>query len=795
MLHTGSAASQSSKLGCDAFVRRSGTTSPAKAEAREAGDEARALLLQAVAPIAGDLVAVFDRLVAARRAVGLYQEDHPIAVAARDEACLALETALRERGTLTITATEAGLLIDGKAYRQSADTETLAKRLRQRGILSVTFKAGLDPTELSLLLGLMDLSATRLRAKGGIKQILRHSGVTHIEGEEISYSEEAPAPQREITIEPLDPGVKWDLLIPDLANLLSSADEEIEEETYQKLLQLLADPTLVVRLLTECLSQVPRRARPAGMAAAAGRLATGPQAAARATQRGGLAASQSGEGGRAGFVGQLVQKLERMVLVRSAADWETVKPSVRQGVAKLPPSVRPRIFTFHANNLGQGPPSPDEVVASPGNERLPDLLAELSATLAEARHLPRELAANMVGLERGGQALGLIGADARVPASRLAMLLNGMASMKLQPASPWEEMTDLLQSARGQTTLADAVATLLEILDKENKLDGYSKVATELERKSKELMDRNQRGPALHALANFARHANEANGYPAWQRLRAKAALEAIGAEAILQFVGQVIRTATPEQAETATELLIFLGEAAAPMLMQLMAEPLGPGADTAVAEALVRLGDLAVPELCRTLQTGYTQMGQTVVRVLSRIATPGALKGLSRALGARDVLVRLAAVQALGKTNSPAAAQALLPALADHNPSLRRAAIAALGDLKSAEAAPELARIALRSPGFWARSAGDQFEAICSLGKIGGGQAIQTLSRALRRRAFFAAARVDEIRLAAAVALKRIGTAECLDVLASHAHDRRPAVRAACLQMFEELQASQPKA
>jgi HEAT repeat protein len=401
----------------------------------------------------------------------------------------------------------------------------------------------------------------------------------------------------------------------------------------------------------------------------------------------------------------------------------------------------------------------------------------------------------MVGLERGGQALGLIGADARVPASRLAMLLNGMASMKLGPASPWEEMTDLLQSARGQTTLADAVATLLEILDKENKLDGYSKVATELERKTRELMDRNQRGPALHALANFARHANEANGYPAWQRLRAKAALEAIGPDVILQFVGQVIRTVTPEQAETATELLIFLGEAAAPILTQLMGEPLAPGADTAVAEALVRLGDMAVPELCRTLQSGYTQVGQAVVRVLSRIATPAALKGLGRALGARDVLVRLAAVQALGKTNSPAAVQALLPALADHNPSLRRAAIAALGDLKSAEAVPELARIALRSPGLWARSVGDQLEAICALGKIGGGTAIQVLSRALRRRAVFGAARMDEIRLAAAAALKRIGTAECLDVLASHAHDRRAAIRAACLQMFEELQASQPKA
>jgi hypothetical protein len=722
--------------------------------------EAHELLRQAVAPIAEDLGRVFDRLVAARRAVGLYQEDHPIAVTARDEACLALEDALRERGTILITATEAGLLIDGKAYRQTADTEALAKRLRQRGILSITFKAGLDPTELAVLLATIDLSGTRLRARGGVKQILHSSGVTHIDTDEISYAEEAPPEEEPAQLHSLDPNAKWEDVIQQLAELLCGDDkDEIDEETYGNLLTVLEDPSLASRLLMECLTH---------------------------------AGAQISDGGRGAFVGHLVRTVERIVLARSSADWEKVKGSIRQAVSKLPPAIRPRIFTFHATEVGQGPPSPDEVVASATTERVTGLLAELNAVLAEARNLPRELAEAYVGLERGDQALGLIGADARVPASRLAMLLNGMASMKIPPSSPWEEMTDMVQSARGNTTLADAVATLLEILEKENKLDGYSKVAAELERKSRELMDRGQRSGALAALANFARHANEANAYPAWQRLRAKAALEAIGTDPILQFIGQVIRTATPEQTEAATELLIFLGDAAAPMLTQLMAEPLAAGADKAVEEALVKLGDTAVPELCRTLQSGYTQVGQAVVRVLSRITTSAALKGLGKALGARDVLVRLAAVQALGKTGSQESARLLLSALGDHNPSIRRAAIAALGDLRSAESVPELARIALRSPGLLGHVSGDQFECICSLGKIGGGQAIQALAHALRQRALFGAAKLDEIRLAAAAALKRIGTPECLDVIAGHVSDRRPAVRAACAQIFEELQATQ---
>ena len=720
--------------------------------------DARELLLQAVSPIADDLITVFDRLVSARRAIGLYQEDHPIAVAARDEACLALEAALRERGKLTLTATEAGLLIDAKAYRQTADTEALAKRMRQHGILSIIFHAGVDPTELSVLLSAMDLPTARLRAKGGVRQILMSSGVTRIEAEDMSFADDSPQPSEEIHALQLE--ARWDDLLQQLAQVLCDDGDEIDEDTYDQLLQVLSDPSLAGRLLGECLS---------------------------------LAGAQATEGGRAAFIGQIVQRMERIILARSSAEWEKVKSNVRAAIAKLPPAVRPRIFTFHATKLGQGPPSPDEVVATPGNERVPAMLKELGTALAEARNLPREFTDAFVGLERGDQAMGLLGADARIPASRLAQVLNGMAAMKFQPLSPWEEMTDMLQSARGHTALADTVATLLEILDKETKLDGYSKVATELERKTHELMDRNQRAAALHALAALARHANETNDFPAWQRLRARAALQAIGTDAILSFVAQMIRTATPEQAETATQLLIFLGERAAPMLIQLMAEPLMPGADTAVAEALVRLGDLAVPELCRTLHSGYSQVGQAVVRVLSRIGTPAALEGLGKALQARDVLVRLAAVQALGKTNAPEAARLLLPGLTDHNPSIRRAAIAAIGDLRSTQAVPELSRLALAHPGLFARCVGDQFEAICSLGKIGGGQAIQTLSRVLKRRSLFGAAKTDEIRLAAAAALKRIGTPECLDVLAGHTKDKRPAVRSACLEMFEGLQTGQP--
>ena len=46
--------------------------------------------------------------------------------------------------------------------------------------------------------------------------------------------------------------------------------------------------------------------------------------------------------------------------------------------------------------------------------------------------------------------------------------------MKFEPLSPWEEMADMLQAARGQTTLADVAAVLLEVLDRMLAQEGVS---------------------------------------------------------------------------------------------------------------------------------------------------------------------------------------------------------------------------------------------------------------------------------------------------------------------------------
>jgi HEAT repeat protein len=714
-------------------------------------------IIYSVPAMPDELQVLFDRLSSARRATGLYQEDHPIAVNAREAACAALQQALRTRGKLILTASEAGMLADRKAYRQNADTRALAQRLRQRGIQSVTLKPETDQTELATFLSTIDLDPARLRAKGGAAAIMRAAGIEGIVIAEIAYDEEAPPPAEEEkqTSRLLH---RREEIIAKIAKLLAGETDEIDEETYLEFLDLLKDSGSVARVIASAVSQ-----------------------ADRATL----------EAGRAAFAGQVVQKIESIVLARSAGEWEQVKGSVRQGVAKLPPAIRPKIFSLQAptwkdkRREAQMPADGDLSELPPGHEKIPSLMMELARSLAAARGIPRGIAGAAAGQSGPGATEIEQVTDSQ---TRLGALLEGMAQMRLAPMAPWQEMPDLFQSAKAQAIAADAAAVLLEVLDKEEKLDGYSKVATELERKAVWLMEHGHRAPALGILSTFAAHADDKKGYPAWQRLRAASALQAIGTGAVLQFAAQAVRTGSADQIQVAGDLLAHLGTDAVPTIVDLLGEPLPPGCDSVLAEVLVRMGNGPVPSLAKALQAGYSQAALAIVTVLARLGTGAALQALGRGLDSRDALVRLAVVQNLGKSSHEQAVPLLLPALEDGNASIRRAAIAALGELRSPAGVPALTRIATK----WnlsVRLAPERMEAMAALGKIGGGQAIEALGRVLKRRTLWQRKRNEEMRLCALNALKQIGTAECLDLLASFTRDKEPGLRSACLQVFEELQ------
>ena len=677
---------------------------------------------------------LLDKLFSARRAASLYQPDHPIAIQAREGAFVQLSAVLRRQSKLTLSPVDEGLLVDRKLYRQTADSLAFRKRFQQRGIRRVILKAGVDESELAAVLNLLDTDPTRIRAKGGPALALRDMGVANVlisderpEQEELPEQEAAPA-SYEL---PLD---RLEAIISQLADYLVGKSEDLEEEQYTHLIAILKDPSTTTRLLAEAVA----RADPSQL-----------------------------QKGKSNFTGHLVQKLESTVLARSAADWEEIKHKLRMAVAELPPGIRPRIFTLQAPTWKEeGARSARRADDAPTPERIAGMLNELGKLLAELRGVPSDLAGATAG-EGAGYARAGIATDKPGRKSNLSILLDGMANMHIAPTPAKEELADLFQTVDRANDCVNLGWVLLELLEREHKLDTYSKIATELERLAKLLIENGQDLPALHLLSTLTLHSQEASGHPAWQRLRSSGALQAIGNSLIIDFVCRVFRAGHADQVKIAAEIVRGQGRSAVPPLIGLLAEPLSAAAENAVMEVLVKLSNEAVPELARSLQSGYSQAGICVVKALSEIGTEEALRALGKGLQSKDVLVRLAVVQALGKRSGDFSVSLLVLALEDGNASVRRAAANALGELRSSLAVAALAKLATAFS-WWGADLAERMEVITALGKVADDAAIAALGKVLRGRRLLGGSRQRQLRECARLVLQQIGTPSALQVLES---------------------------
>jgi len=662
---------------------------------------------------------LLDKLFSARRAAALYQPDHPIALQAREAASSDLVNVLRRQSKLSLAAVDEGLLLDRRLYRQTADSIAFGKRFRQRGITRVVFKAGMDASELLALLNLLDTDPARIRAKGGPANALKDAGVTNIAIFEVSEDAEEQAEQTALPQQPPElPLDRLEALLAEMAAVLAGETDSLEEDQYFHLIALLRDPNLITRLLSAATA---------------------------------LAGRSQPDRPKAATSAHIVQRLESLVLSHSAGDWEEVKHKVREAVAALPPAIRPKVFTLQASTWKQ------EGRASQGDMPTPQsvsiALSELAKALGDLRGVPPDISGATGGVAPGVDAQAYPPSDG--PKGRLLSLLEGMATMHIAPPPPAEEMADMMQMLDVANDSVNLSWVLLELLEKEQKLETYSKLATELERLAKVLLEQGHCAPALHLLLVLTNHANEQMGYPAWQRLRAAGALQAIGPGTIMDFLCTVFKAGNREHVKAAAEIARGQGKQAVPSLIGLLAQPLASSVEHALVEVLVKCGNSAVPELAQCLQSRYSQAGMCIVTILSEIGTDDALKALAKGLESKDVLVRLAVVQSLGKKANDFAASLLIPALRDPNPAVRRAAANALGELRNPLAVPALARIVTAFSWNYSDLA-ERLEAVMALGKIGDEQALAVLTRVVKAKRLLGRQRYAELRRSARACLER---------------------------------------
>lgn len=294
---------------------------------------------------------------------------------------------------------------------------------------------------------------------------------------------------------------------------------------------------------------------------------------------------------------------------------------------------------------------------------------------------------------------------------------------------------------------------------------------------------------AYRAVRVFCRHAGEGSGRPAEIRREAQSRLRTLlGDRAMLNLVTGLACSGEGLSSVQATQVLITLGAAAVPRLLELSEH--GTAVEQSqVTAILIAMGDSALPAIMEELESPIPDRVRRTIRLLGRTQNPRGVDCLLDRLLDDDPEMQREVARALARIGTGRAVKGLVEA-ARRCPELAELVASSLGDTRSPAALQALIGMLDRRARY---PTAVKRAAIRSLGRMRSPHALAVLRQVLERRSllFFRARKNRELRVAAAQAIGKIGGDEATLVLSAHARSGDPEVARVCRESLERLASS----
>ncbi len=204
---------------------------------------------------------------------------------------------------------------------------------------------------------------------------------------------------------------------------------------------------------------------------------------------------------------------------------------------------------------------------------------------------------------------------------------------------------------------------------------------------------------------------------------------------------------------------LIFgrLGEEAVGAVIRRMVTGNDLYARKAMATALVKIGEPAVPQLLQVLNDGRWQIVRTAVTILGEIGSRNAVPGLAQSAFNPDNRVRMEAIRSLALIGGREATLLILDLLRDRNQAIRKQAIIWLGNTKNDKALEPLLGIIMKRD-LLGRAEDIKREALMAIGRIGDRRALESLYKLAGKRHWLDRDRRERLQLLAVETIGQLG-------------------------------------
>jgi HEAT repeat protein len=745
--------------------------------------------------------AALDALCVAARQVALYTATHPAAVAVLEDARQAFERLLADSGEAVLAVAGDQLLWGGNPLSaNSAVPAELRRRLKQRFVSRVIFRTGLQAADLAALVQLLSTDPEDVEKAGGAARLLESKQLTAITIEEANYSKYLR-----------DSELKW---IQTLSGRASTAIAPVANLVGVCLATTGLSPE-------ECQSPAPNakiRASfidfglpfmPEGMNGDAGEPAADhdqPDIApedylavslANVIQRSGEMAAARSDASVAEWRAQVVSALRlldaplRARLFRAPViKSESTPDFLREAATALTPTEAVNLVMAHPG-----------AVANEPSKQLALLLFRLAHSAERRNQIEPLLREALVGRNMSADSYENV----------VGLLLDKVCGQHLstQPLLPQgsNNHARAVSRATAQENISHLAGTLIpkqvaesrrtmliELLDMDLQPWEFVDVTRSLQQEATSLATSDEAESLIEVVHSLERMVHPESPKPEMHRTAAMRALRGLGVLQVVQCLTRGLSDAPTEAKRGIIRLLGHLGGAAVPVLVDV--------ARTSDQEDVRREAVLALagagPEgdkAMRPLLSGSEPGMETEVTQILLHEGGDVLRHVEAVLDHPDPALRRELARALAEVQESEAEQILIRACQDNDLRVRIAAIDSLG-VRRATAATAALALAAEEGSLRGDALGVRMTAVTALGRVATPEAVEALSRVLRRQTLFFREQSDALRCLAARCLAQIPLPQAREALEQGLSERRAPVREACraaLRAWQTLQMPSP--
>jgi len=711
------------------------------------------------------------------KTMGIYPSDHPAIKASVEHVYAAMEGLLETSPELRLEIAQKNLMIDGQFLDKTNEIfRDFALQFHRRGVASVTFKKGLSAEELRTFLEVASTEPRVLQKSGGFLRLCQEKEISHIDivqidyekifgvGEEISEAAEVGKVRSDEEI--------WIELIRSL-NLYSGL--KLGEVEHNFLLHLEQEPDKMATYLEGLASR-----------SSIGMGALGGVAVRRTINNMGnyifnnLPQEKEIHRRRlAEIVSRLDPKL-RLQLIDAEIDIEPGQIDVvTEIIPDLSNSVIVEMMTLAVSSEGKV------------TERLVKLFHKIVPEEERKREvipLFGESLADMSGKEDSLYMRRLIESlFLSKPSEEFISEVYRKTLKELnEQISLVAEMKEYADSLNERKIEEQASTVLIDLIRLETETSDYVEIAKNLGKAAMDFLLTGRYEEAKEIIEVLIEEAKQEKQRTDEQRIACNKAVDKLRDIGIAHDLVAALRDWGREKYETIHFILLQMGEIAVVPLLEALGRESDASLRKKIISIVVTLGEVAIPEIVRRFSDENWYVVRNMMRILREIGTEKAVQYLNIPLKHKDPRVRKEVIYALSTIGGEEALRIISGMADDPDSEVRQGAIKYLGAMRNKGAVPPLLELINRR-NLFGRNNSLIISGIEALGEIGAEEAVPSLLRLLGKSTIFARSRNDEVRIAAATALEKIGNEQAMEALTKGTRYRRKIVRQVCERLIRK--------